>query len=110
MSKAVTVLLVENGKYKVDLIDITPNYPTIKAIIGGDIMEVRLDDETVILCEDACPPQVIPELFRRTIWGRCFIVIGRDPNDGKYRSLTAKSINKYKSEFEGYGPREVRLK
>lgn len=101
MKNKVTVLIVECDNPWVDLVDITPWYPTLRAIIGGDVMEVRLENDVVILCRDSFPTKVIREFSTRTIYGRCFIVIGRDHDDGKYRSLTAKEINKYKCEFEG---------
>ena len=107
MIKEVSVLIVEYGKQVVNLIDILPDYPTIREIICGDVIEVHLEDEVVILCSDYYALQVIREFGPKAIMGKCFIVIGKE-SDGKYKSLTAKEINKYKSEFEGYCPLEVR--
>lgn len=64
MNNEVTVLIVECDNPGVDLVDITPCYPTLRAIIGGDVMEVRLENDGVILSRDGFPTKKYP----RRIW------------------------------------------
>ena len=106
MNENVIMLLVTYGKQQVEIIDHSTDYFAIAATIGDTVYEAILDGDIVILCSNRFSTKIIRTYGSYAITGEVFLVAARAVNG--YRSLTAREINKYKLEFEGYSPWKVR--